>query len=271
MRFFLSLLFFILFFSVISYSQNTEKQPSEIVADTIEGTSTDSTIVYIIKKPAITIREKFEIELAKRKKYFHVSMGFSFFKYTEKLKAIPGQEDYTAAVKNATKPLYGYGISMELWQAPKKLITGVSIGGQRMLERLTLKQDSGAGLLRKNSYTYGNVTLILGKWFKKENKISFQVLSGPSIDYIVSYTGLTLIKSNTQTTTTISQIITYRPYVVSFKAGVKILYQLNNSYIEIEPYVVIAPFSATVSKEYYALTRNFYGIKINLMNKLYRP
>jgi hypothetical protein len=270
MRFFLSLSFFILFFSVISYSQNTEKQPSEIVADTIEGTSTDSTIVYIIKKPAVTIREKFEIELAKRKKYFHVSMGFSYFKYTEKGKASPGHKDYFEAVKNARKPLYGYGINIELWQAPRKLITGISIGGIRMLEQFTLKDDSGTGLLRKNSYTYGNVMLVLGKWFKKEDKISFQVLGGPSIDYMISYTGLALAKSNPQSTTTISQTMTYRPFVVSFKAGVKMLFQLNKSYIEIEPYAVIAPFSATVNKEYYTLTRNFYGIKINLMNKLYR-
>jgi hypothetical protein len=271
MRFFLSLLFFILFFSVFAYSQNTEKSPAEIVADTIEGTSTDSTIVYIIKKPAVTIREKFEVELAKRKKYFHVSMGLSGFVYTEKYKATKGHEDYVESVKKASRALSGYGINIELWQAPKKLITGVSIGGIRILEQFNIKDNLGNNYSSKNSFTYGDVLLVMGWWFKKENKLSFQLLSGPSLDYIITDTGHALDKSNTQNTTTISQSIAYRPYTISFNAGIKMLYKLNKSYIEIEPYVVIAPFSTTVKAEYYTLTRNFYGIKVNLMNKLYRP
>jgi hypothetical protein len=271
MRFFLSLLFFILFFSGSSYSQNTEKQPAEMVADTIEGISTDSTIVYIIKKPAVTIREKFEIELAKRKKYFHVSMGLSGLVYSEKYSATKGHENYTETVKKSSRPLSGYGINIELWQAPKKLITGVSIGGIRILEQFNIQDNLGHNYSSKNSFTYGNIALVMGWWFKKENKISFQLLSGPSLDYIITDTGHAFDKTNTQNTTTISQSISYRPYTVSFNAGIKMLYRLNKSYIEVEPYMEIAPFSTTVKKEYYTLTRNFYGVKVNLMNKLYRP
>ena len=72
MKFFSLFLFFSFSLHHFSFSQKKEKLPIEIAGDTLEGETTDTSIVYIIKKAPFTIKEKVEVQREKKKHYYYI-------------------------------------------------------------------------------------------------------------------------------------------------------------------------------------------------------
>jgi len=269
MRFFFAVLFSLFLFNTFSFSQKTEKPLPEITGDTIEGISTDTSIIYIIKKPPVTIRERVEIQRAKRKQYWYLSFALHGFLYTEKTKATAGHEDYVKMLNTLTKPLPGYSIGVRLWTAPQKIITGISITSKRIIQEFNFTDTTGAAHKIINSYNYGSFGIHSGRWFRKGKNISFITHGGLLADYFISAKGFTLDKTDFQNPARLNRVIYYSKFTGSLTMGFTLLFAVKNSFLEAEPYIIISPFSATSKREIYSLTRNFIGLRIAYTNKLF--
>ncbi len=79
----------ILFLSTTSLYAQPEINPTTIAGDTIEGESTDTSIVYIVKKAPVTIKQRVEIERAgiRIQKSFYFTIGISAFANSNRYKA----------------------------------------------------------------------------------------------------------------------------------------------------------------------------------------
>ena len=273
MKFFLVTLFLFFFYSHFSFSQKTEKNAPEIPVDTIEGSSTDTSIVYIIKKPPVTIREKVEVERAKikKQKYYYLSMGLSGTLYSENRKANPGYENYLKTLNTHLKTLPAFGLDISLWKAKpdEKIITGLTVGANKLLQQFTYKDTVGGNYKFINNYNYCYGGAYIGKWIRKGNKISFIPKGGMSLDYFTSVKGFTLNESNTLLFARINRTMHYHKFNISFNLAYATLLELKNSFLEIEPYAIFSPFSSTPKNEVYSLKRNFIGVKISYANKLF--
>jgi hypothetical protein len=269
MKLFLVILF-LFFLGHYSFSQKPQKDSLTVVADTIEGISTDTSIVYIIKKPPVTIREKVEILGSREKKYYYLSISTAGFIYSEKYKANTGYESYTEAVNGLSKPLPSYGFGVRVWKAPKKIITALSINYTRILQRFNYTDTIGNKYRISNNFNYANLGIHVGRWINKERPISFQGNVGLIVDYFISTTGLTINKESTvKTVARLNRVMSYNKFKASINFEFSTLFAIKNSYIEVGPYIVLCPMSVTSKKEAYLLTKNFIGFKVSIINKLF--
>jgi hypothetical protein len=263
LKFFLIVVIF--FNAGFLFAQNTDTP-----ADTIEGASTDTSIIYIIKRPAVTIREKVEIQREKKKRYLYLSLGLSGLVYTEKLKAKSGYEEYVKELKTTLSPLPSYMIGGRLWWwSSGKLVTGVTFYTTRLLQKFEYTDLDGIHHVTTNKYNYYSAGLTLGNWYKKGEKFSYIVVGGITLDYFLSGVGYTLDKSDPQQSARLNRVISHTKYSPSLTAGFKLLFAIKESFIEAEPFIIFAPFSATTKKEVYSTSRNFIGLKLGLTNKLF--
>jgi hypothetical protein len=268
-RFFLALLFLLFIGCTFSFSQKTEKNPAELTGDTVEGLSTDTSIVYIIKKPPVRIKEKVEIQRLKIKQQYYLSFDMNGFLNSEKMKASAGYENYVKTLSAHTSELPGYSIGGKIWKAPEKFIIGISVNSKRIVEAFDYTDQTATRHKFTNNYNYVCVGLHAGWWFKKGQTISYMAHGGLLIDDFLSVKGFTLDKSDLTSLVRINRAMSYNKFSGSFTAGFTVVLAIKNSFLEAEPYIIIAPFSATPKKEVYALTRNFVGLRIGYTNKLF--
>ena len=190
MKFFLSILLFIFFIATPSFSQKNEKKLTVQESDTLEGETTDTSIVYIIKKAPVTIREKIEIQREKQKQYFHLSWAFQGFIYSERRKAASGHEDYVKALNTKLTSLPSYSIGLRLWKAPKEYVYGISITSRRILQKFRVNDS----VIVTNNYNYGSIGIHYGKYFKKGQKISYLIHGGILGDFLFQRKDILLTK-----------------------------------------------------------------------------
>ncbi len=269
MKLFFGPLFFTFIFITVSFSQNTQKPSLNLTSDTLEGTSTDTSIVYIIKKPPVTIREKIEIQRTKNKQYYYFSLSAQGFIYAEKIKAHSGHEEYVNAWEASSNTLPSYGFGAKLWKAPKKTVLGIFFSGARIMQAFNYIDTTKTEYKLSNTYNHSYYGIFLGRWLRKGEKISFIPNGGLSFDYFISTKGLTIHKSDAQDVARLNRILKFNKYSASFHAGFTVLLLLKNSFLEVEPYIIISPFSATAKQEFYSLSRGFIGIRLALTNKLF--
>ncbi len=265
MRFFL---FFILLFllpidSILA--QDPLKPGIETASDTIEGQSTDTSIVYIIKKAPVTIKEKVEIERSKKKYFFFSSIGVGTFFYSNTYHAREdADKTYVRNLNEATSPLPGFSTFVHLYHIPKKTIFGISIDGRRMNERFSLSEKTSL----KNSYTYGGAGIIIGKWYRKERTLSYQFMAISMVDHKFGVSGYAINETDSSTTY-IAESLHYKKYNINFIVRFKLLYRTKNSFVELSPYIVLSPFSMTNKQDIFSINRNMAGISLSLTNKLF--
>ncbi|HVD96679.1 MAG TPA: hypothetical protein VNB90_00655 [Cytophagaceae bacterium] len=262
MKYFGLALLFFLFFSTASFAQ-------EIVGDTIEGTSTDTSIVYIIKKPPVKIKEKVEIERQKQKQFYYCSMGFGGFTFTDHYKSRNGNAAYAKLLNDRTRPMISFSGYAQLYFMPKKTIWGAWIDAKRMSEQFVYRSNTTGEIILPNSYTYGGGGLLVGKWFNKEKKISFQTMGSFALEHLFGVSGYSFNPASDSLTTFIAQSVAYKKYHVVFTMQFKVLYQRKNSFIEIVPYFNFTPFSTTKKTDIIAVRRNIFGINVGFTNKLF--
>lgn len=273
MRFFFAFLSCFLFYPIFSQAQeeNSKKPSTELVGDTIEGTSTDTSIIYIIKKPPVTLKEKIEVQREKKKRFFYVTIGISTFINANNYKARSGYKEYTNALNTATRSRPGFTCLFQAYHVPKKNnIVGISVEGKRIEEVFHFNPVNGEPANFSNSYTYGNVSVLLGKWYRKGEKISYQLLAYPIINYRFAVSGYTLSKSDDYSSISyIAESIAYKRFNLSLFMTGKILYQTKYSFIEAGPYIYIEPFSMTKKSEAFEIRRSSVGLYLTLTNKMF--
>lgn len=266
MRFFLSLLFLIL--CSFSFAQPPDNN-TEFAGDTIEGESTDTTIVYIIKKAPVTIKERIEIQGSKLRKHVYFSFGISAFVNSNTYKPRSGYNEYTKLLNTVTNPETGYSTIMQIYNAPEKNILGFILEGRRLNERFRFTPEDGQENTFNNSYTYGSFGVLVGRWYRKGHRISYQFATAPSINHKFGVSGYSINKDTISQTVFIEERIAYHKYYASLYLTCRLLYTARNSFIEIAPYAIIVPFSMTKKTEYFSVTRNIFGVSILLTRKIF--
>ena len=269
MKVFLLLLF--LSFTVIhfSFSQKIEKLPLEISSDTLEGETTDTSIVYIIKKAAVTIKQKVEVQREKKKQYYYLSWGFHGFVYSERRKANNGNNTYLNLINPLTKERPSYSFGFRLTRAQEKIIANLTLSSKRIIQEFEYTDLNGEKYNLMNNFNYGSLGFQIGKWLKKENKLSYQIQGGIAGDYFISVKGITLDKSDFVVPARLNRIMNYKKIIPSLSINLTLLYKIQNSYIELEPYFMVSPLSATKKNEYFSISRTFIGLRIAYTNKLF--
>ncbi len=271
MRFFFAFIFFITF-SCFSYAQETDNRFTGIPGDTIEGESTDTSIVYIIKKAPVTIKEKVEIERSKIKKYYYFTFALSSFLNSNRYKARSGSEELIQTLNSSTNSQPGLGAMIQLQQTINNNILGLSVSGRRLHEAFRYAPShanaGGETFTFQNSYTYITGSVIVGKWFRKDDKLSYQITGGPSLDYLFGVSGysLTALDGNF---VYIAESISYKKINAALFLSPKLLYKFKHSYLEIAPYAFLSPFSMTKGNELYSIKRQQIGLSIQLTQELF--
>jgi hypothetical protein len=262
---------FCLFFFFLSYPlfAQTPDSLTEEGGDTLETIISDTTIIYIIQKAPVTIREKVEILKPKPKKLFFLSTNFSILTYSEKRKAITSYEEYLKKINSAISDYSGYSIGASLWKCRKKIYNGIGMDFLILKQHFSFSDAIVDNYKATNAFNYLVLNPQLGYWIGKGKKISCIGYGSIQGSYTLSYSGFTYDKTSPSIPYRINGIINYRKYLINFSANAKFLISLNKALIEIEPYVIIAPFSATVKNEAYSIRRTFIGIKFGLVHKLY--
>jgi hypothetical protein len=263
MKFFLSLIFLFLCCTIFSFAQ-----PPEFAEDTIEGESTDSTIVYIIKKAPVTVREKIEIQRNKLHEHLYFSFGLSAFINSNHYNAKNGMEEYVNRLNSSTSSKMGYSSIMQLYNAPEKNIFGFMIEGRRMQENFRYTPENGQENIFENSYTYGSFGVLVGRWYRKDHKLSYQLIGAPSINYKFAVSGYSLNQA-TDSTIFIEEAIAYNQLYLSLYLSCKVLYKIKNSFVEITPFTNIHPFSMTKKTEAFSIRRNIIGVSIYLTRRIF--
>ena len=270
MKFFFAFLFCFLFYPIFSQAQDTKQPSTELAGDTIEGISDDTSIIYIIKKPPVTIKQRVEIQRAKKKRFFYVTMGISSAITNNTYRARSGYKDYVRELNTATSYRPGFTCIFQVYHVPKKNnIIGLSVEGKRIEEVFHFSPINSEPANYSNSYTYGGVSVLLGKWYRKEEKISYQVFAYPVLNYRFAVSGYTLSKTDPGNINYIAESIAYKRFNLSLFITGKLLYNTKHSFIEVGPYIYIEPFSMTKKSEAFAIRRSSLGIYLTLTNKMF--
>lgn len=263
----MSIRFFLRISILFLYFLSNAQEPIKI--DTVETIITDSSITYVIKRTPVKIIEKVEIEKPKVKKNFYLSIGLSVLACREIQKASPGHEDFAAKVISSMGATKGYSVNSTLYRCPQKISMGLSVGFQRLFQEFKITDQED---VTYTTYLLFNSSAIGGQygyWFKKADKTSFLIAGGAGVEILLSYSGFMHDKSGSDSLHRISLVVSYRQILPYISIHPKLLFNRKNYLIELEPYFVFIPTSATRRKEYYTARRSYVGIRVNLTNKLF--
>jgi hypothetical protein len=261
--FFLAFIFFNSVYAQLPDSVSVEQ------SDTLETIISDTSIIYVIQAAPVTIREKVEILLPKNKKTYYQSIYFSLLKFSEYKKARSSYEDYLLNVNAATSNTLSYSVGTSIWQCPQKIYTGIGIEFIRLKQRFQYTDFANISYTAGNRFNYISGGIDLGYWLKKDKKISCIIYGKIHGQYLVSYTGFTLEKTNLSIAQRINLETKYQPYLVDFSLNFKFLFTLKTVFLEAEPYCSFLPLSATQKDEAFSVKRTFIGIKLGFAQKLF--
>ena len=197
-------------------------------------------------------------------------MTSSILYFKEFKKAQSSYEAFLSKLDQVTNNLPSYSIGASLAKCPKKVYSGISVSFIRLNQIFNYTSPLDEKIYSaKNHFNYLNIGIHGGYWFKKEKKISYILYGGIHGDNLLSYSSYTINNSNLTTIQKIKDVTDYKEFLLDFSIQLKLLYAFQNSYIEIEPYAMISPISATLKTEVYSIERLFLGIKIGLNNKIF--
>ncbi len=269
MRIKLALFSLLLLFSFLSNAQVIDSL-SEVGGDTIETIVTDTSIIYVIKAPPVTIREKLEVLKIKLKPKYFFSTSFGLVQFFELKKAKSGYQEYLNKINSSTQNRLGYSIGISIWEHRNKIFSGFSFYFLHLPQKFEYysKMSSKSYSIDNNS-NYQSIGFHLGYVLKEKKKNAFIVYGGIHLDNLLSYSGRTLIKKHPNKINQLKDEITYREYLMTFSINLKYIITTSISRFEIEPFILLSPFSATIKKEAYSIQRSFIGIKLGFNNKLF--
>ena len=250
-------------------SAQTPIPVEEVKGDTTETIESDSTITYIIRQPAVTIIEKFEVVSPKERQKYYLSIGFVLLGFHEFKKANSSYENYLHKINSSISNKLSYSIGTSIWYCPDKIYKGIAIDFTNIQQTFHNTDLYGTGYSMNNRYNYAQLGLQTGYWIKKEKKISCILIGAIQGDWLMSYSGYTFDKTNLTNTKSLITAIDYKKYTGTISINSKFLYNSNNYMLEIEPFVKFTPISATTKNEAYTLQRFFWGIKFGVSNKLF--
>ncbi|MDB5256329.1 MAG: hypothetical protein JWM14_1024 [Chitinophagaceae bacterium] len=261
MKFFITTLF--LGISCFSYSQGLDSTGAvQINTDT----------VIIIEEPVVVtktvyVQKKTEKPITKLSAYY-LSFNATGSVNKDHYDVCPTGdcEAYFDRLKQTTHPYLNNSYELSLSYSPSSIYTELGLSYSIYRDKFSYTDLNNGNHEDLNKYQYLDINLGSGYWFKKKKRaLSLLVLGGISASKLLSASGTTLSKKNSDSIVSLTDQVQLFDYAYRVYAKVKVLYKLSDRWAVQIGIDYAYDLRSIKTSDIYIRQRNVFGLTAGLM------
>jgi hypothetical protein len=174
-------------------------------------------------------------------------------------------QEYYNQVQAATSPAVSYEYGIDLAYSPKKWV--FTFGASHMFNRSRFSFTDSTGRENRaiNRLNYVSANLYAGYWFNKDRQgFSYQLMAGPSWQWLSAFSGLTLRRSNPRQVVELKEEMDYYPTNITVNAMARVFYSIQSRIYIYAGIFYNYDIRSIVRTEQIVQQRNIFGLNIGL-------